>query len=94
MALRCLNDADKQKNADNFETDLLKADLKIKHAPLPVITQNNRIEDSVIPERYRHVATLSRHGLDHSEISAILRISVEEADQLIKLSRLTGRQIQ
>jgi DNA-binding NarL/FixJ family response regulator len=40
------------------------------------------------PNRYRHVASLAKQGMDAEQIAEILHISVAEASQLMSLSRL------
>jgi len=40
------------------------------------------------PERYRYVHSLAANGMSSNEIASVLSISIHEADQLVKLSRL------
>lgn len=40
------------------------------------------------PEKYRYLATMARNGMSKKDISDILDISGEEAEQLIKLARI------
>ena len=65
-----------------FAANLAQADLKQRlkggDAPKP------------IPERYRLVATLARRGLVAADIAEILEIAPGEAEQLIKLARVSG----
>ena len=65
-----------------FAADLAQADLKQRlkggDGPKP------------IPERYRLVAALARRGLVAADIAEILEIAPGEAEQLIKLARVSG----
>lgn len=65
-----------------FAVDLAQADLKQRlkggDAPKP------------IPERYRLVAALARRGLVAADIAEILEIAPGEAEELIKLARVSG----
>ena len=65
-----------------FAVDLAQADLKQRlkggDGPKP------------IPERYRLVAALARRGLVAADIAEILEIAPGEAEQLIKLARVSG----
>jgi DNA-directed RNA polymerase specialized sigma24 family protein len=40
------------------------------------------------PEKYRYVASLANHGMSPDEIADVLKISIREAEQLVKLSRV------
>lgn len=65
-----------------FAVDLAQADLKQRlkggDGPKP------------IPERYRLVAALARRGLVAADIAEILEIAPGEAEELIKLARVSG----
>jgi DNA-directed RNA polymerase specialized sigma24 family protein len=90
MALRCFSGNNAEKTQQSFESDLREADL-LTRLRSPATTQPGRNEETeTVPERYRHVSILASHGLDIQEISDILQISLAEAEQIIKLIRLTG----
>lgn len=42
------------------------------------------------PARYRYVSSLVNHGMDAAEIAEILEISSAEAEQLLRLSKVSG----
>jgi biopolymer transport protein ExbB/TolQ len=44
------------------------------------------------PERYRYVHALAANGMSSEEISKVLSISIQEAEQLVNLSRLAHPQ--
>ena len=90
-ALRCLNGAETREEDLGFAASLDEAAMKTKLQQYSAVKHANRDEDSTIPERYRHVSTLADHGLDKDAISAILRISRGETEQLLKLCNLTGQ---
>ncbi len=44
---------------------------------------------NAIPEKYRYVARLERSGLDSREIAEILDVSIDVAEQMLALARLS-----
>jgi hypothetical protein len=43
------------------------------------------------PERYRYIRSLLDNGLDSEKIASVLAISIQEAEQLVALSKLAQR---
>jgi AraC-like DNA-binding protein len=68
--------------SDAFASDLVQADIKqrLKGGEPP----------KKIPERYRLVAAMARRGLAAADIAEILEIAPGEAEQLIKLAKVSG----
>jgi hypothetical protein len=90
-ALRCLNTTENTKGDSGFAADLEEAAIKTKLQHYNTARLSNKDETGSIPERYRHVSTLANHGLDNDAISEILQIPKGEAEQLLKLFKLTGQ---
>jgi hypothetical protein len=71
-------------NSDNCSKKHLdKDELKSRFEK---IAANN----SEVPEKYRHVAQLERSGLGVKELSEILDVSKNEAEQILSLARLSN----
>jgi hypothetical protein len=90
MALRCFSGNAAEKTKQSFESDFEEADLLTRLRSSATTQPGRNKETGTVPERYRHVSILASHGLDIQEISNILQISPTEAEQIIKLTRLTG----
>ncbi len=73
---------EKQKFADSLTnaevtTKLQEPRLQIKNQGIPET-----------PEKYRYLASMARGGMSKKDISEILNISLDEADQLITLAQI------
>ena len=73
---------EKQKFTDSLTS--AKVTTKLQEPRLQI--KNQGIPDT--PEKYRYLATMARSGMSIQEISKILDISCEEADQLVTLARI------
>jgi hypothetical protein len=92
-ALRCLNTTKNTNDDPGFAADLEEASIKTKLQHYTATKLVNKDAAGSIPEKYRHVSTLANHGLDNDVISEILQIPKGEAEQLLKLFRLTGQTV-
>jgi hypothetical protein len=81
---------EKDKNQNDFNNSLNQAEITTRLQKSRLSAQNYTRNMSP-PERYRYVHSLAGNGMSSQEIASILSISVQEADQLVTLSRLAHR---
>lgn len=70
-----------------FQKNLSEAELTTRLQRSRLATQHGRDLTST-PERYGYIRSLAAKGMGAGEIAAILSISSQEAEQLVKLSQL------
>lgn len=70
-----------------FQKNLSEAELTTRLQRSRLTTQHAR-DLSSTPERYGYIRSLADKGMGAAEIAAILSISSQEAEQLVKLSQL------
>jgi hypothetical protein len=70
-----------------FQKNLSEAELTTRLQRSRLTTQHAKDLTST-PERYQYVRSLAATGMGAEEIAAILSISSQEAEQLVKLSQL------
>lgn len=70
-----------------FQDDLHAAELTMKLQQPRLSIQHGKISTNT-PERYLYVRSLAEKGMDAEEIASILHISIQEAQQLVNLSKL------
>jgi len=67
-----------EKPASNFSPELSKAQI------LSRLQERRPLREA--PEKYRHVVSLTEHGLGTAEIASILNLASEEVEQLVTLA--------
>ena len=74
----------------SFDSTLQKAELTT-HLQKSRSQYHKKAGTILPPERYKYIRSLMENGLDSSGIASVLAISVQEAEQLVALSRLSRR---
>ena len=70
---------------------------KLRSAELTTKLQKPRLKDSAqplvpeSPERYLYISSLHQKGMDPQEIATILRLSQDEIEQILALSRIAQK---
>jgi hypothetical protein len=72
---------------NEFQDSLNQAEITIRLQKSRLSVQHSNRSMSP-PERYKYVHSLAANGMSSQEISSVLSISIHEAEQLVKLSRL------
>lgn len=75
----------------DFQNNLLTAEITTR-LQKPRLENNNRSSVSTIPEKYSFIHTLIEKNMPAPDIASVLSISVTEAEQLVALSKLAGKQ--
>lgn len=79
-----------QKEAPSFDTSLQTAALTT-NLQKSRSQYHNQAATITPPERYRYIRSLLENGLDSTKIAAVLAISLQEAEQLVTLVRLSQK---
>lgn len=72
-----------------FQKSLNEAEITTR-LQQPRLSNQHGHKDSAPPERYRYVRSLAESGMSAEEISSVLSISTQEAEQLVNLSKLAN----
>lgn len=72
-----------------FQKNLNEAELTTR-LQQPRLAVRHGYSRKAAPERYLYVRSLAQNGMSAEEISSVLSISTQEAEQLVNLSRLAG----
>lgn len=72
-----------------FQKNLSEAELTTR-LQQPRLSAQHGYSRKAAPERYLYVRSLAQNGMSAEEISSVLSISTQEAEQLVNLSRLAS----
>ncbi len=81
-ARRCMTDTPRTETARDFTETLDTAQIRLR--------QESPATTGQAPEKYRYLLSLAERGMNPSEISTTLNISVAEVEQLLALSAVSG----
>ena len=77
---------------NNFATDLSEAHITAKLlSPRLVAGSHGAASSAKTPERYNYIDRMIERGMDPENIASLLLISLQEAEQLVTLSRLAHK---
>lgn len=74
----------------NFQKNLKEAELTTRLQAPRLNEAITRIAPNT-PERYQYISSLDQKGMDSEEIALILKISIQETEQLLSLSRIAQK---
>lgn len=76
----------------DFQQSMAEAQLTTRLQSQRVSLQSQ--ENTVTPEKYQYILTLTEKGMNSDDISSLLSISRHEADQLVNLAQLSQKSSQ